>query len=125
MPESIIYTFFCRHCHKGISPAFIASMPWAKPENGFLCENCIVKEQDNLHRLQAAATEFNQKEKYIHLDGVAPPCAVCDTIYGDERVIEDYEGEKAFMCVPCANRYLVANRDKIRRTKLEWELKLR
>ncbi len=126
MAEIIVPQFYCRHCRNAISPAFTDwLLKWAKckPENGFLCENCIVKEQDNMHRLQRQSNEFN--EVYVDIDGVAPPCAICTTIEGDERVLEDYEGEKAFMCKPCADGYLLANRDKIRRTKLEWDLKLR
>ena len=119
-PTIIVPTFRFRHCRRPISPAFIASLVGTNPANGYLCETCIVREQENMHRLQASLNEV-----VLDIDGAAPPCAICDTIEGDTRVLEDYESSKAFMCKPCADAYLVANRDKIRSTRLEWDLKLK
>jgi hypothetical protein len=125
MTALIIPTFSCRLCRRSVSPAFVASLAWANPANGYLCENCIVREQENMHRLQAMSTEFNSKDVYIDIDGIAPPCAICDTIEGSDRVIEDLDGQKAFLCKPCGAKYLVANRAKIAHTRLEWDLKLK
>jgi hypothetical protein len=119
-PTILVPDFYCRHCRRPISPAFIASLVGTNPAGGYLCEICIVTEQENMHRLQSQLNETT-----LDIDGPTPPCAICNTIEGDTRVLEDYEGAKAFMCKPCADRYLLANRDKIRGTKLEWDLKLK
>lgn len=124
-PAIILSDFRCRHCRRAIPLAFTSSLRGTNLANGYLCPNCIVREQENMQRLRASIDAFNASARYLDIDGIAPPCAICDTIEGDERVLEDVDGEKAFLCKPCANSYLLANRAKIAGTKLEWDLKLR
>jgi hypothetical protein len=136
----------CRLC-RSLVPASIAGQPinvvaakmggtamprnpglatYGSEENGFMCEKCVTLEPEHMRKLANQVSEFWDKEVYIDMGAaIAPPCAICDTTDGDTRVLEDYEGTKALLCKPCADRYLRANRDKIRGTKLEYELKLR
>ena len=94
---------------------------------GFMCEKCLATEPVNLHQLENEISEFWVKDIEVDMGpNVAPPCARCGTIEGDTRVLEmAYEGRAAMLCPPCGAWYLRANREKIRGTKLEWELKLK
>ncbi len=121
---AILIGVHCRQC-RALIPLSIADKMGSE-ENQYLCERCQAASFEKLHDLSARTDEFWQKEIYMDMgDQIAPPCEICLTIEGDERVFDEYEGKLAFMCKPCSQKYLRKNRDKIRGTLLEWDLKLR
>lgn len=116
----------CRQC-RALIPLSIAEKMGSE-ENGYLCFKCQEKHFSGMQVLQQDVGEFWDKMETVEIDmgaAIAPPCAVCGTEEGDERVLEDYEGQKAMMCLKCGAEYLRKNRSKIAGTKLEWDLKLR
>jgi hypothetical protein len=123
-PAAILIGKPCRQC-RALIPLSIADKMGSE-ENGYLCEKCQAKHFDGMKVLQSEVSEFWDKEVYVDMGAaIAPPCAKCGTIEDDERVLEDYEGRKAMLCRKCGAEYLRTNRDKIRGTKLEWDLRLK
>lgn len=127
MSAAILIGKPCRQC-RALIPLSIADKMGSE-ENQYLCEKCQAESFDRLHQVQAETADFWNANNEVEIDmglGVAPPCAECGTEEGDERVLEmDFHGRAAMLCRSCGMRYLRANRDKIRNTRLEYDLKLR
>jgi hypothetical protein len=122
---AIILAVKCRLCPAQI-PLSIAAQHGSEA-NGYTCEKCLAIEPAHLNQLSGEVGAFWAKDIEIDMGAaIAPPCARCGTWEGDTRVLEmEYEGRAALLCIPCGDWYLRANREKIRGTKLEWDLKLK
>jgi hypothetical protein len=127
-PTIIVNGHLCRMCGKAIS----TSAPLhGKPEVGYTCEECIVKESDNLQWLSRKLTEEADVENTIIRPGSAFACVFCGSVDSEYYMEAAMDGRIGYVCaglipmsVECERKWFQLNREKVG-VQLQYELKLK